>query len=266
MAKSMESLSPAKAGSAEDLAAASSSAANQPLSTPTPVETPKVVENIVTTSATIPSDTASSTPITVGSTVAATSDSSSPATESFETLFPEPATAIKGPPRWFWWLILVIGSIGLGIAAYTLLNSKLENFLPTSTASPLVTTVTATPASTSKTTASPSPIVTASTTATPVASSTSQLDKSKITIQVLNGTTVAGAASKAKTKLESAGYVVKQTGNAKNQDYQTTFIYYQTGHSTEATAIQSALPGYAITVQESSLADPNMILVVIGLK
>ena len=66
--------------------------------------------------------------------------------------------------------------------------------------------------------------------------------------------------------LEKAGFTVRTIGNAKNQTYESTIIYYQTGQLSNAQKIGKALTSYSITYTESSLASPDAVLVVIGLK
>lgn len=53
---------------------------------------------------------------------------------------------------------------------------------------------------------------------------TTGLDRSKLTIEVQNGSGTAGAAGKMQTALEDLGYVVSKTGNADNYDYAKTVI------------------------------------------
>lgn len=180
--------------------------------------------------------------------------------DSFESLFPEPRVALGAPPSWLWWVLLLVVSAVLGVVGYALTQRNLKDWLSTNTATPTPSaTAAATP--TPSPTDTPSPTPSATPTPTPAA-----VDPASVTLRVLNGTTVTGAASKAKTTLEAAGFKVRTTGNAKTQDYQTTMVYYQTGRQAEAEAVQKALTGYMVTLQESSLAAPDMVLVVIGKK
>lgn len=182
-----------------------------------------------------------------------------PAPDSFESLFPEPRTALGAPPSWLWWVLLLIVSAVLGVVGYALTQKNLKDWLSTSPkASP---TVSASPSPTAS--ASPSPTTTPTATPTP---SPSGVVPANVTLRVLNGTTVTGAAGKAKTVLEKAGFTVRTTGNASNQNYATTTVYYQTGRQAEADAVKAALTDYTVTEQESSLAAPDMVLVVIGKK
>ena len=208
-----------------------------------------------------------STPMTNPGEPTPTPQNEQPTTaDTFETLFPEPSVAISGPPRWFWWTLLAIGVISLAMVGYSLFKNKNSNWLgAASSPSPTTTaTSTPTPTETPKTTPTATPSPSASATATPTPSSSATVN-SKITIRVLNGTTVAGAAAKARDYLTTAGLSVRTIGNATHQDYSSTVIYYQTGYISEAQSVQAALKThYSITLQESSLADPDMVLVVIG--
>jgi hypothetical protein len=189
--------------------------------------------------------------------------------DSFESLFPEPSVAIAGPPTWIWWMLLIVSSVGLGYIGYKLVNNKVDSFIALS---PTPTVVTAksspTTAATATAVATPTPAssATPASTVTPAASPTSSATaKSAITMRVLNGTLVNGAATTVKGVLEKAGFTVRTTGNAKSQSYQSTTIYYQTGNLPEAQQVQAALSQYSPSLAEStSLASPDMILVVYG--
>ncbi len=184
----------------------------------------------------------------------------SPATDTFESMFPEPSVTIAGPPSWIWWLLLIIASVGLGLVAYRLLNGRVDSWLSLTSSSTPTASASATPTAsgTPAATATPTPALT---TPTPAAS----IDKSAVTLRVLNGTTKAGIATTIKTTLQDAGFTVRTVGNAKTQNYQSTLIYYQTGKLAEAQAVQSALSQYSPTLEESTtLASPDMILVIYG--
>jgi hypothetical protein len=83
-------------------------------------------------------------------------------------------------------------------------------------------------------------------------------------MRVLNGTKESGAAGTARTTLTKAGFTVRTIGNAKNQDYTDTYVYYQSGRKAEADQVAAALSSYKPVLQESSLASPDMVLIVIG--
>ena len=89
-----------------------------------------------------------------------------------------------------------------------------QEVLPTDTPTPEVST---TPSPTEKPTATPKPSV------NPIDKS-SGLDRSKLSIRILNGSGVIGAAKKASDFLEGLGYNIVQIGNAQNSDYAQTEI------------------------------------------
>lgn len=235
--------------------------AAEPAATPTP-EVPEIVpaSEIMAASAAgatpTPTPTASDIP-TPTATPAATPTGADP--DSFETLFPEPGIAIAGPPSWIWWVLLIVASAVLGVVAYGLAQGKFNNWFNLSAKATATPSVTAT----AKASATPTPTPAPTATTTPTSAATA---KSAVTMRVLNGTTVTGAAGTAKSVLEKAGYTVRTVGNATNQNYESTTIYYQTGHKADAEAVQAALTGYTVTLEESTLADPDMILVVVGKK
>ena len=71
---------------------------------------------------------------------------------------------------------------------------------------------------------------------------TSGVDKSSLSIKVLNGTGTDGLAAQAATVLTNAGYKVQETGNADAAVYNETLVIYRTdGQKTAAEAIVSDL-------------------------
>lgn len=189
-------------------------------------------------------------------------EGATPAADSFETMFPEPSVVVSGPPAWIWWLLLFLGAGALAFLAFDLTRGKIDSWIKTSSESPAAT---ATPEASASPSAEASPSAAATTTPTPSpSSSTSGVVKSSITIRVLNGTTTSGAAGTTKTTLEKAGFTVRAVGNAKNQNYTKTTIYYQTGKKAEAEAVQSALPAGSVLEESSTQANPDMVLVVYG--
>jgi hypothetical protein len=248
MKKKLDSLSaktpPASAAPAEAAPAAAAA-------------TPPVVETVA------PSGGTPAAPAEAGGAPAAETGAPTGEGDSFAALFPEPAPKLGQPPSWLWWLALLIASIVIGGVGYMLAQRNLQSWLALEpTAAPTATpTATPTPEPTPTPTSTPEP--TATPTATPTPSS---VDPAKVTLRVLNGTTTTGAAAKAETVIEKAGFTVRTIGNAKNQDYATTQVYYATGQKAAAEAVKESLTGYDVTITESSLANPDMILVVVGSK
>jgi hypothetical protein len=188
-----------------------------------------------------------------------TSPSAKP--EGFD-LFPEPSVVVSGPPTWLWWLLLIAGAAGLGFLAFDLTRGRIDNWLASDSPTP-TPTVSASPGTDASPT--PTPDTSTSPTATPTATpTTGTIDKSKVTLRVLNGTTQAGAAATTKTTLEKAGFTVKSIGNAKSQTYTKTYVYYQAGKKAEADAVLAALADSKAVLEESTLANPDMVLVVFG--
>lgn len=71
---------------------------------------------------------------------------------------------------------------------------------------------------------------------------TSKADKKKLSIIVLNGSGITGNAQKAESKLTSAGYTVKETGNAEAFVYDETLVVYRSSdNQQDAQAIVDAL-------------------------
>lgn len=178
--------------------------------------------------------------------------------ESFEALFPEPH--IGTPPSWLWWVVLLIISVVLGVVGFALAQKNLKSWLNLGP--------TASPSASASANASASPTADATATPTPTDTPTPAptVDPAAITIRVLNGTTTAGEAAKVQDILKAAGISVRSIGNAKTQTYDTTMIYYAEGRLAEAQKVQSVLTGYTATLEQSTLADPDMVLVVIGKK
>ncbi len=178
--------------------------------------------------------------------------------DSFEKLFPEPSVIVDGPPTWVWWVLLVLGAAVLGFLAFDVTRQRIDTWLQISSPSP-------SPSADASATASPTATESPTPTPTPTPTATAEVTtKDKITLRVLNGTTIAGAAGTAANTLTKAGFTIRTTGNAKNQTYTSTYIYHQVGKKAEAELVAAALASYKPLVQESTLADPDMILVVVA--
>ena len=194
--------------------------------------------------------------------------------DSYEKMFPEPTVAIEGPPQWVWWFLLVVGSAVLGLVGFRVVNGGYGNGVVATSSSPTPTPTASAQASTSpsptlSSSPTPSTTPTSSISATPTPKATSTptptTSKSTITMRVLNGTTTSGLAAQVRTTLQSAGFTVQSIGNANNQTYTSTVIYYATGQLAGAQSVQQALSSYSPTLQESSsLASPDDVLVVVG--
>lgn len=184
--------------------------------------------------------------------------------EQYETLFPEPTVSLNKPPLWLLYSLGIILLMLLGIFGYNLSNKKLDSWLSPQTPTPIISEQ-PTPAATPTFEPTPTPVETATPTPTPTSTPTPKtISKSEITLRVLNGTTKRGAASTARSILTKNGFTVREIGNANHQTYNSTVIYYQPGHQAEAELVQKNLSEYSTSLQESSLANPDMILVVIG--
>jgi len=64
-----------------------------------------------------------------------------------------------------------------------------------------------------------------------------------VTIQILNGTGVAGLAGKVRDELEALGFEVGEIGNADRRDYTTTVILYRFGAESKAALLNEIFKG-----------------------
>jgi hypothetical protein len=214
----------------------------------------------------------------------ATPDSPAPA-DSYANLFPEPSVVIGNPPSWIMWGVLLVASVLVGVVGFQLINDRLDSWLAVSdqpspsaavSASPNASpdaqaTPTATPADSPAPSPTTSPSPAASPSPSPATSPSAEpspvaVDKAAITLRVLNGTTISGEAAKVESELKAAGFTVRTIGNAKNQTYTNSFIYYQAGKRAQAETVQQALKNRTFMLEESTLAAPDQVLVVIGLQ
>ncbi|MGI6103044.1 MAG: LytR C-terminal domain-containing protein [Patescibacteria group bacterium] len=83
------------------------------------------------------------------------------------------------------------------------------------------------------------------------------------TVRILNGGAPQGAAGTLKTALEQEGYTVLTVGNARSA-YDRTTIYYAPGHREVAVELVKALGETSIIQEESTIAAPAKLLVVLG--
>lgn len=104
-------------------------------------------------------------------------------------------------------------------------------------------------------------------TSTPIPSPIpAELKKDAITVEVLNGSGVAGVAGKMKTLLEEKGYTVSDTGNADNYKYKNTEIIVKAGKEGYIKLLEEDLQGAytigtsAATLEEDAKADVHVIV------
>jgi hypothetical protein len=88
------------------------------------------------------------------------------------------------------------------------------------------------------------------------------VDPSTVSLLVSNGSTTAGVANKAATKLGNEGFQIYNTGNYSGGNSElTSKVRYGTGHEAEAATVASSLPGASIELS-SDLG--GIVEVVIG--
>lgn len=93
------------------------------------------------------------------------------------------------------------------------------------------------------------------------------IDKSTISISVLNGSGIKLAAKNLADILIADSFNVDYTGNARSFNYQNTIIYYHTGKEAEAHLVKSTLDtNYQTTTEQSDSVTGNLydIVVVAG--
>lgn len=204
----------------------------------------------------------------------AVNDDAQPKTDdSFDQLFSEPTIVVGKPPSWIWWAILMVGAMIIGMIGFGLVSGRLNQWLSVTETNNSTQTTPSTSSPTGILTPEPSISTSPSANVTnspavsesPSPAASSSTSKS-FSLRVLNGTTTSGLAASAKATLTKAGFTVRTTGNAANQNYAQTTIYYQTGHLADAQAVQASLTQYQALLEESTLANPDNVLVVIGLK
>ena len=117
----------------------------------------------------------------------------------------------------------------------------------------------------SEPTLSPVPTLTTPT-VTPTESPAATLDKSQLTIRILNGSTTPGVASKLKSQLQTQGFIIRTVALAKTKQ-PTTTVYYQTGQEAGAKLLAEALSNRTVDLKENSdLTQPDLILIIVGNK
>jgi hypothetical protein len=136
-------------------------------------------------------------------------------------------------PLVLWAIVLIVACL---VAGGSLLVLSGKKGLPS-----IVSAPTPTATSTPKTTSTPTP---------------SAAKRSDITIQVLNGGGVVGAATKMKTFLESKGYTVSDTGNADSYTYSKTEIIVKAAKKAYLPFLEGDLKGtYSLGTSSAALDD-----------
>lgn len=93
------------------------------------------------------------------------------------------------------------------------------------------------------------------------------LDKSLITITILNGNGIPGAAARLKTDLENKGFKVKTIGDADRQSYPETVIRYQPDADEKAKLLTETLKDkYTVRIEETTMPQETEIVIIVGLK
>jgi hypothetical protein len=93
------------------------------------------------------------------------------------------------------------------------------------------------------------------------------VDKSKISIEVLNGNGISGSADLVSEQLKTAGFTVSKVANARKFSYATTIIYYKTGKNAEADLVKTVLTDRESSTENSdALVGSYDIVIVAGKK
>lgn len=119
----------------------------------------------------------------------------------------------KSPGKALYVVLFLLLLVIIGVGAAQLLSSQSENLnIPTTIEfdEPEETAPSPTPQSETTPTASPS--------------AANELDRSDLSVVILNGSGVSGAARKLSDTLTELGYDVESTGNADSSDYESTEI------------------------------------------
>jgi hypothetical protein len=153
----------------------------------------------------------------------------------------------------FAWAALATGVlVGIGVLVLALLNGD-------SSSSP-------SPSASSSASASASPSAggaDAGAGAAPSPAAAAPTDQGATTLVVLNGTTTSGLAANASTKLTTAGWKVRSTGDAGTTGATATIVYYQ--QASQAALAQGIASALGVTAVQQSAAFPNAdVSVVLG--
>jgi len=96
----------------------------------------------------------------------------------------------------------------------------------------------------------------------PKATPTPKINRSEITIEILNGTGVAGMASSLQSELEDLEYQISQIGNADNYDYEQTVIIAK--NQAIFKLIASDLKKFSVTKPKFEQTNGNTTTVIFG--
>ncbi len=101
---------------------------------------------------------------------------------------------------------------------------------------------------------------------TPSPTLSAGLDRSDLSIEIQNGSGVAGAATKMSDKLKALGYDISSTGNADNFDYEETVIQVTSSKKAYLDMLKKDLSGdYTIESATADLTDSDAeALIIIG--
>jgi len=146
-------------------------------------------------------------------------------------------------------VVLLLLLVALGFAANYFLHTKTTK----------QTTVATVP------TATPMPTILP--TDTPSATPSATLAPTPLTVQVLNGSGVAGAAGKIATSLKTLGYTVTSTGNADTFDYKNIVIEVKKSEASALTKLKTDLSkDYTVGSTSATLSASNKTdaIVIVG--
>ena len=150
--------------------------------------------------------------------------------------------------RWFFLaagVLVVVGIIIGGIVFYRRSSGTGSGETSETTPTPVEQTVTQAP--------EPSPAV--------------ELDKTELTIKILNGTGIPGAANGMAEVLEAAGYEGIKTGNADNYDYQESIIQIKESKSAYLSLLTEDLTtDYTLAQESETLAEEEDfdVMIILG--
>lgn len=196
-------------------------------------------------------------------------DENAQPTDQFYGLPQEPKKRSMKSPFFILVIIMIIGIIGF--VGYSMVNSQNENVDEEAESEEIITptfTPTPSPQETPSTTISITPTSKIQPTPTKsVSTSGKSDDKSSLTIEILNGSGVAGVAGKAKSLLTDLGYNITSTGNADNFEYEQSVIEIKASKSSFLKDLEKDLSkDYVIGETSSTLSASNQtdVRIIIG--